>query len=328
MEKWGTHVRLIHAYGQSECSTVGLAMHMDETTNPSTIGHGLGAATWIVDSSNHNVLLPIGAVGELLIEGPIVSTRGYLGDEKKTAAAFLKDLPWATNLTSGGTFYKTGDLVRYNSDGSICYIGRKQIDEQIKINGQRVELGDIEHHITGDEMVRHAAVMYMRSWNKSQPSLVAVVSLKILPGSGSDSTSVSDTDSGIKRIDKRWDRIASAAISTLREALADSLPLHMVPSAWIVVEKVPLTASGKLDRKSTKKWLMTHSDEMRQSVENAPRRSSDERNAKPPFYDEISEAWSAVLKVPPTGVKPTDSFIALGGAVSLQCRSSLVAVER
>jgi non-ribosomal peptide synthetase component F len=94
--------------------------------------------------------MPIGSIGELLIEGPTVA-RGYLNDETKTVKAFIVNPKWSSLLTPDTgvmntvRMYKSGDLVRYNSDGSISYIGRK--DTQIKLNGQRIELGEIEFHV-------------------------------------------------------------------------------------------------------------------------------------------------------------------------------------
>jgi acyl-coenzyme A synthetase/AMP-(fatty) acid ligase len=100
-------------------------------------------------------LAAIGAVGELLIEGPTVS-RGYFEDSDKTAAAYIQNPSW---LLQGppdfpgrpGTLYKTGDLLRYNSDGSLDFLGRK--DGMVKLRGQRIELAEVEYHIRAN--LRH-----------------------------------------------------------------------------------------------------------------------------------------------------------------------------
>ncbi|MGM2704421.1 hypothetical protein ACS2QD_30730, partial [Bacillus cereus group sp. Bce036] len=88
---------------------------------------------------------PMGEIGELVLEGPIVGA-GYLGDEGKTAELFIEDPQWLVEGPPGGVgrhgrLYKTGDLVRYEADGRLSFVGRK--DSQVKINGQRVELGEI-----------------------------------------------------------------------------------------------------------------------------------------------------------------------------------------
>jgi len=119
-----------------------------------SIGKGAGCATWVVDQENHNRLLPPGCIGELLIEGPIVASEGYLNDERKTAAAFLEDPAWLVRGTEKypgrcGRVYKTGDLIRYDrgteGDGRLVFVGRR--DTQVKIHGQRVELAEVEHFV-------------------------------------------------------------------------------------------------------------------------------------------------------------------------------------
>ncbi|KAF4994559.1 hypothetical protein F66182_16436, partial [Fusarium sp. NRRL 66182] len=114
------------------------------------IGYG-PSAIWIVDPNDHEKLMPLGAVGELLVEGPIVG-QGYLNDPEKTATAFIADPQWLVaghNDYAGrrGRLYKTGDLGKYDPDGSggIVFAGRK--DTQVKLRGQRVELGEIESQL-------------------------------------------------------------------------------------------------------------------------------------------------------------------------------------
>lgn len=155
--QWAKQTKLFPSYGPAECAVV-------STLNPrvleggntrdidsKNIGRGVNTVTWIVDPMDHKKLSPIGAVGELVIEGPTVG-QGYLNDAAKTAASFIKPPLWlewgAEKRRSGGQcgrLYKTGDLVRYAGDGSLIFVGRR--DGQVKIRGQRVEIGDIEHHV-------------------------------------------------------------------------------------------------------------------------------------------------------------------------------------
>jgi non-ribosomal peptide synthetase component F len=137
---------LINAYGPAECSVCATAANLryNDSGLP-VIGKGVGQCTWIVDPKNPNLLVPVGVEGELWLEGPLVGL-GYLDDER-TANAFVNDPPWLLNGAPGhcgrqGRLYKTGDLVRYNSDGSLIFVGRK--DSQAKIRGQRLELGEVE----------------------------------------------------------------------------------------------------------------------------------------------------------------------------------------
>ncbi|CAI6092442.1 unnamed protein product [Clonostachys chloroleuca] len=104
-----------------------------------SIGKGIGVNTWVVDVVSGRSLVPVGGVGELLLEGPSVGP-GYLGDPEKTSEVFIEDPAWlargdADRAGRSGRLYKTGDLVRYNQDGSLTFIGRK--DAQVKIHGQR-----------------------------------------------------------------------------------------------------------------------------------------------------------------------------------------------
>ena len=139
IETWGKAVSLHCCYGPSECSVNstwnGNLGNSSEATN---IGKSIGSISWIVDPDNHNYLTPIGCIGELLIEGPILA-REYLHDPDKTSKAFIFGPLWAGDETR--RFYKTGDLARLNSDGTITYLGRK--DTQIKLNGQRIEVGEM-----------------------------------------------------------------------------------------------------------------------------------------------------------------------------------------
>lgn len=102
---------------------------------------------WVIDPENHDRLLPIGAVGELAVEGPTLA-RGYLDDPTKTQAAVIKSPCWPQGAgpKRPRRIYKTGDLVRQTSDGTFDFIGRK--DLQVKVRGQRVEIGEVEHHMS------------------------------------------------------------------------------------------------------------------------------------------------------------------------------------
>ncbi|KAH8662495.1 hypothetical protein BX600DRAFT_382509 [Xylariales sp. PMI_506] len=163
---WGSVHGIRNAYGPSECtptSTINAKASSPEEM-AAHIGQGAGLVTWVVNPDNHNELLPPGCIGELLLEGPLVGL-GYLGDEDKTRAAFIKDPPWLNQGIDGcqpgrsGRLYKTGDLVRYNDDkdGTLTFVGRK--DEQVKIRGQRVELGEIEQILRSHDCVDDAFVM-------------------------------------------------------------------------------------------------------------------------------------------------------------------------
>jgi amino acid adenylation domain-containing protein/non-ribosomal peptide synthase protein (TIGR01720 family) len=133
--KWASQICFVEAYGPTEtaiiCATCAKSTMEKKIVDadPGTIGVATGCRAWVVHPRNHDKLMPVGSVGELIAEGYIVA-RGYLGDEVKTAKAFIESPVWASSLSSETGFnttrmYKTGDLVRFNSDGSLTYIGRK-----------------------------------------------------------------------------------------------------------------------------------------------------------------------------------------------------------
>ncbi|KAM3424719.1 hypothetical protein BST61_g6706 [Cercospora zeina] len=225
--------RILNSYGPTECTVTATAT---ELTRPFTkkcgmpgLGRGLGCATWIVSVDKPHQLAPVGATGELYIEGTLVG-RGYLNDAAKTAANFVRDPEW---LISGvrdrrgrqGRLYRTGDLVRYSPDGTLNYVGRR--DEMVKIRGQRVELGDVERNIqrvlqdhedksTGSVQVIAEVV---------QKALIAFL---VQPSTAS------------KRLMDSND---------LASLLAEQVPNFMIPVAFFALDDLPLSPSGKINRR-------------------------------------------------------------------------------
>ncbi|KAK2611924.1 hypothetical protein QQS21_002030 [Conoideocrella luteorostrata] len=171
---WWGKARTINLYGPCECTPISTVNDKPARLVDAThIGKGVGVLCWVVDSDDHDSLLPPGCIGELLLEGPLVGD-GYLNDSERTAAAFIDDPTWLLRGAPGrpgrsGRLYKTGDLVRYNEDGSLTFVGRK--DTQVKIRGQRVELGEIEHVLRSHESVTDAAAILKHQDN--QETLVA-----------------------------------------------------------------------------------------------------------------------------------------------------------
>lgn len=172
---WRKNVRLIMAYGPTECCVICFTSDASKIEpRGGDIGHAVGGKSWIVDEKNPDVLVPIGNVGELLIEGPILA-RGYINDEIKTKAAFIHNPVW---MPKPARLYKTGDLVRYNPDGSISFVSRK--DTQVKVRGQRLELGEVEQQIRAalaPLQVEVAAEVVTPAARAGAPVLVAFVSL-------------------------------------------------------------------------------------------------------------------------------------------------------
>ncbi|KAG5951860.1 NRPS protein [Claviceps sorghi] len=263
---WPSQVRVLTSYGPAECTPSATINRQSlEPGSKIGIGFGAGAVTWVADAVNHNQLAPLGAVGELLLEGPILG-QGYLDDPDRTESAFIRDPAWLLRGWAGhpgrrGRVYKTGDLVRYNQDGSLEYLGRK--DAQVKIRGQRVELGDVEHHILqcvpGIGQVVVEAISPAEAESTATPTLVAFVRIESASASASASCGGRAFTNGNSHGDMTGDTNkdtngacpamqAMEIDSDARLRLAGQLPSYMLPAAFLRLSKLPSTATGKVDR--------------------------------------------------------------------------------
>ncbi|CAD6450786.1 24696652-b1e4-47b4-9288-53a86a903fff [Sclerotinia trifoliorum] len=256
--RWANAVTLYNCYGPAESSPT-TANLLRPNSRGSTIGREFGSALcWLVDPKDHDRLVPIGAVGELLVEGPTLA-RGYIGDMDKTKAAFIKNPRWPAEILGTRTrrFYKTGDLVRYNSDGSLDFVGRK--DFQVKIRGQRVELGDVEYHLS----TYPAVALSMASSPKTgafAKSLVAIIQIR-----DTDSEPASATDI-LSLVSNHQLATSGFSIAKLEQFLKSKLPIYMVPTHWFAVEQIPLSVSGKINRKAVEFWLTQLSRDSANSI--------------------------------------------------------------
>ncbi|WP_395375878.1 non-ribosomal peptide synthase/polyketide synthase [Marinicella sp. W31] len=213
---------------------------------------------YILDMAGNPV--PEGVMGELCIGGAGVGL-GYIGEPELTAERFVQ------NPFGEGTLYKTGDLARWLSGGLVEFIGRR--DHQVKLRGFRIELGEIEAQLLNQAAIREAVVVLDESGDTGR--LVAYV------------TTNSDSELEIEQ---------------LRQAINESLPEYMVPSIFIELETLPLTASGKVDRKSLPK----------------PDSSLLQAEYEPPVGETetaLAEIWQELLNV--EQVSRNDSFFSLGG---------------
>ncbi|KAG6074186.1 NRPS protein [Claviceps sp. LM84 group G4] len=242
---WGQHTRVVVGYGPAEC-TIGCTVNPNAAGKPYvSMGAAKGCTIWLVHPDNHDQLVPVGAVGELLIEGPIVG-QGYLGDPEKTETAFIRDPVW---LVAGygdvpgrrSRLYKTGDLVRYDPDGEngFIFVGRK--DSQVKLRGQRVELGEIEHHVKrllppGTDVV---AEVIAPEGQKKETMLVAFVAER---RQGKDNT----CEPHVVEMSPEL----QSAVQLVSTELSKTVPIYMVPSTYMAVSRIPMLVSGKIDRKS------------------------------------------------------------------------------
>ncbi|UNI16185.1 NRPS [Purpureocillium takamizusanense] len=237
---WGKTTSLVIAYGPSEC-TVGCTIN--NTVGVSTgIGKGVGGSTWITDPDNHDILMPVGEVGELLIEGPVVGL-GYLGEPEKTAEVFIDNPAWLSRghgSLSGreGRLYKTGDLVRYEANGlgSIEFVGRK--DQQVKLRGQRVELTEVEHHLQSCLPAGTKVTAEVIKPENGSPTLVAFLSESSTPATAPSGDLITGPSSEL-----------SAALASIDTAMGARVPRYMVPAVFVTLSTMPSLVSGKTDRK-------------------------------------------------------------------------------
>ena len=298
---WGGIVPLHNQYGPSECSINAThRLHTDATGDVANLGTSVGSISWIVDPKNHNRLMPVGCVGELLIEGPILA-RGYLKRPELTAEVFVEKPSWASEdphhcERGSRRMYKTGDLVRYNSDGSLIYLGRK--DNQVKLHGQRIELAEIEHHVRTSLPPDAQSSVELVVFERQQKSLVVFISLP--PPSVGEVCIVPTTPDFL------------AIVQATASALAASLASYMNPSVYFPVSKMPLTSSGKLDRRFLRQMAQAIPGDAIQAYRLVSKPAVD-CIPETPMERELQKLWSIVLGVDAQSIGAGDSFFRHGG---------------
>ena len=249
VERWAgiPNLRVINAYGPAECTPNCSVLDMSlDNAIAGNIGRPMGASLWIVDPSDSEQPFIIDQEGELLIEGPLVG-RGYMNDEKKTAAAFISAPKWLRRFRNGApaAIYRTGDICRYTTNGTLEYIGRN--DLQVKIRGQRIEIGEIEYqlHRALPETVDVAVEIAPLAIDYSRSKLIAFICMKAMIPQQLASTSADG-------VSKNPDSIKALQQLTpdLKKKLSQCLPDSMVPSSFVAMDFIPRLHSGKTDRKS------------------------------------------------------------------------------
>ncbi len=268
--------RVVNSYGLTEAtidSTYfgGLPNDLEAADGAVPIGRPLlGTRTYILDGVGEPV--PVGVVGELYIGGSGVA-RGYVGDPRQTAERFVPD----PNGGRGSRMYATGDRARWRPGGTIELLGRR--DAQVKVRGFRVELAEVEAAISRAQGVREAAVITEQDEADSQRLVACVVA-----------------EAG-----------QSIHVESIRLLLRETLPRPMIPSRFHVVDRLPRTHSGKVDRLEL---LQSMPDEI----------ATDEAVVSPrdEIEKQLATIWEDLLQKRPIGV--TDDFFDLGGHSLLAVR--------
>ncbi|WP_079165662.1 non-ribosomal peptide synthetase [Streptomyces sp. NRRL S-31] len=264
--RWAPHHRMVNSYGPTEATVVATwsaPLAADGTAPP--IGRPLPATgAYVLDARLRPV--PDGVAGELWLSGPALA-RGYLGRPGLTAARFTAD-PFGA---PGTRMYRTGDLVRRDGAGELHYLGRT--DHQLKLRGHRIEAGEVEATLVGHPGVLDAVVT-VREDEPGLPRLVA----HLLTAPGAE----------------------PPAPAELRALAARSLPGYMVPSAFVVLDRFPLTENGKTDRAAL--------------PAPAPEEERDRRPEyvapRTPTEEAVAAIWEETLQ---TAVGAEDDYFLLGG---------------
>lgn len=260
--QWKDSVEYMNAYGPTEYSVITSAWKYREEEmcyGSVPIGRPVDNTRIYILDKNGN-LLPVGAAGELCVAGDGIA-RGYLNRPELTAEKFTAD-----PFMAGNRMYHTGDLARWLPDGNIEYLGR--IDDQVKIRGFRIELGEIEARMLQCPSVREAVVLACED-SRGDKYLVSYYTGEELEA------------------------------AKLREQMAEALPDYMVPSYFVQLDAMPVTANGKIDKKALPEPEKGGNGETGYI---GPRNDTDAK---------IQKVWQEVLGIGQIGID--DNFFMLGG---------------
>ncbi|MCP4152637.1 MAG: amino acid adenylation domain-containing protein, partial [bacterium] len=266
--------KLINLYGPTE-ATVDVSYYECEAGAARTgipIGKPIdNIQLYIVDKSKR--LQPPGIAGELCIAGMGLA-RGYLNRPQLTAEKFIETPAAITQAPGRSRLYMTGDLAKWRHDGNICYLGR--IDHQVKLRGFRIELGEIENKILKHPEIKDTAVTVYSAKGGDKYICAYVV------GTG-----------------KRESREQEEYTARIRDYLARNLPEYMIPTAIMELETLPLTGSGKLDRKALPPPLHQST-----AAYTAPRTPTEEK---------LTEIFALILDKKKNKIGIDDNFFEMGG---------------
>jgi amino acid adenylation domain-containing protein len=264
--------RLFNAYGLTEATVWSTIAEIKSTNEQISIGRPiLNTQIYILDKYLQPV--PIGIEGELYIGGDGLG-RGYINLPESTAEHFIAN-PFDDR--QGARLYKTGDLARYRSNGEIEFLGRS--DERVKVRGFRIELSEIETAIGRYPNVQ-AAIVIDRENSYGDKYLIAYI------------ISLADTPN---------------FTASLRKFLTAKLPEYMMPKAFFILDSLPLTASGKVDRDALMKLAPSHNSIDKEFI--APRTATEST---------LAQIWAEVLNIDRVGIY--DNFFDLGGDSLLTVR--------
>jgi amino acid adenylation domain-containing protein len=286
----GKPQHLLHVYGPTESTTFTTWYEVREVAAGARtipIGQPLSnTEVWVLDQ--HGQVVPVGVVGELYIGGDGLA-RDYLRQPELTAEKFV---PHPYSDEPGARLYRTGDLVRYLSDGNIEFL--KRMDQQVKVRGFRIELGEIEAALQDHAAVRESVVV-AREETPGDRRLVAYV--------------VRDPDyQGVtEQATEHSQHADQVLVPQLRSWLQERLPDYMMPSNFVVLDELPLTANGKVDRRALP--APDAASYVSEGTFISPRTPEEEK---------VAEIWAEVLDIRPISAEA--NFFELGGHSLLATR--------
>ncbi|KAB8232044.1 uncharacterized protein BDW43DRAFT_280203 [Aspergillus alliaceus] len=301
-----SRVHVMQAHGLTEwCGICCVNPQVRSVDTLRTIGRPSNANVWVADPEDYQRPAPVGAAGELLLQGPSLA-QGYFDNPSVTEMAFKSTPEWVRQISGQrGRVYRTGDLVQYNPDGTLQYVGRKGV--QVKIRGQRVELGEVEYQVKQCFPTKVSKVIaeVVTLQGKPYPHLLAfIVPERPLTERQRKGSSLFEEPSD------NFLHHAKQADSNLRNIL----PPYMLPESFIPLSDVPLTVSGKTDRRTLRECAssldMAVFDFNRFLQSNSKQSST---KPKTSIESQLQQIFAQVLKAEESTVGIDDNFFHLGG---------------
>ncbi|KAJ5428808.1 hypothetical protein N7445_010262 [Penicillium cf. griseofulvum] len=307
IDMWSPHVRLIGMYGLAECAVFSATqLDMSKATSPASLNHLLVVKGWVVDPHDHNTLLPIGEEGELLLEGPCLGD-GYVNQPELTAMAFIESPAWlglgGQKRPGNGRMYKTGDLFILNQDGVLQYRGRK--GTQVKLRGQRIELGEVESVARECCPEARGIVAEVVRRNNGQ-----FMNLCLFLHYAQDQVSHEqgyESSTIFKRPTTRFHDKADRLLLQLRERL----PPYMVPEYVLPINYIPRNASSKTDRRLLREEAVQALQQFHSSLKGDSSKGCSTTETE--MEKRLHRLCARILKVPSESIGIADNWFYIGG---------------
>jgi non-ribosomal peptide synthetase component F len=316
IQQFHDQVQLINDYGPTE-TTIDSATNITITsaTKPTDVGHPISSHLWIVERKDPGQLCAVGVPGQLVISGPTLAD-GYLNNPGQTRQAFLKgsDLAWTAQMSlPPDRLYQTGDLARFGPNGEVHILGR--LDTQIKLNGLRIEIRDVESVMESFNPVITVAVALSKPCDGAETLVGVIANEEVVTGTPS--------------IIEQPSEETMSLIDDLRGHLVQCLPSYMVPTRIFCINRLPVNISGKLDRIALSRILASMDDSTRDRYSTAASQAISQAPVVVTEAElELSEIWAQVLDIDQSRIGPKSSFFGLGGDSLLAIKLSSVLSQK